>query len=135
MGDDIEFPFAFMMPGKPDSPSSSDVSIQEPEQDRLKDETAPACSDKEILAALPESEPCLARRPKKHQHHQSAPPSPRLQSRRPAKKRPSVEVLPDPKRSLSPTSVAELKAPKPGQEKFPFFLRLGRSWSRRMSST
>jgi hypothetical protein len=41
----------------------------------------------------------------------------------------------DKKRSMSLTSIDELKTPKAAQEKLPFIARLGRSWSRRLSSS
>jgi hypothetical protein len=40
----------------------------------------------------------------------------------------------DRKRSMSLNSL-DMKAPKAGQAKFPFFVRLTRSWSRHLSST
>ncbi|KAL2174127.1 uncharacterized protein P884DRAFT_263990 [Thermothelomyces heterothallicus CBS 202.75] len=37
-------------------------------------------------------------------------------------------------RSMSLTGFDAMKSPKAGQEKVPFLARLGRSWSRRLSS-
>lgn len=62
---------------------------------------------------------------------QSAPSAPQTRRRRSVKQ--SVDVS-DKKRSMSLNSIDEFKNPKASQDKFPFFVRLGRSWSRRRSA-
>jgi hypothetical protein len=51
------------------------------------------------------------------------------------KHRDAADIMSDRKRSMSLTSIDELKTPKAAQEKLPFIARLGRSWSRRLSSS
>ena len=49
--------------------------------------------------------------------------------------RDTADITSDRKRSMSLTSIDELKTPTAPQEKLPFIARLGRSWSRRLSSS
>lgn len=86
------------------------------------------------LTAEPETEALQPRSPKTQQR-QSPPSPPQVPRRRSTKKRdPSETYTAKKKRSLSLTSLEEMKKPKLAQEKVPFFMRLGRSLSRRMSS-
>lgn len=85
------------------------------------------------LTAEPETEALQPRSPKTQQR-QFPPSPPQVPRRQSTKKRDPSETYTAKKRSLSLTSLEELKKPKLAQEKVPFFMRLGRSLSRRMSS-
>ncbi|KAK4143936.1 uncharacterized protein C8A04DRAFT_11932 [Dichotomopilus funicola] len=131
VGDDLDFPFAFMR--ERFEPSLSDVS--EGELKRPLSDASVEAQEIEVAVATPTK----AHTPKKQQARQQAPgPS------TPPKRRQTATVsmtqakpnVPDRKRSMSLMSFDDLKAsPKATQQKFPLLVRLGRSWSRRMSST
>lgn len=147
----MEFPFSFMRanlqtssstttpetrrgsePNGPTSEANSDDSAVELRSD---DQVSLSTSPSVAKPELPE-----ARRPLKYQKQEqkSAAEIPQtLLERKSTKKRQSVvaETTADKKRSLSLNSIDDLKMGKLSQDKFPLFVRLGRSWSRRMSST
>ncbi|KAL2125570.1 hypothetical protein VTJ04DRAFT_1935 [Mycothermus thermophilus] len=134
VGDDIPFPFAFMRPQTsfPDETSSDGETFREGifENPELKSkENVKVSASAPLRANLRSFQPPF-------------------KVERPAsinKQRPSdaSSTGTDMRRSLSLNSVDELKAaaaaaaaaaPKMASEKSPFFVRLGRSWSRRLSS-
>jgi len=129
VGDDVEFPFAFMR-GTPET-SPSEISSIEAEKMRPKSEAFLIGQDVDLRNGemIPVA-PAPAASPRKPQE-QSATSAPQTRRRRSIKQ--SVDVS-DKKRSMSLNSIDELKNPKVSQDKFPFLVRLGRSWSRRVSA-
>ncbi|KAL2270783.1 hypothetical protein VTJ83DRAFT_154 [Remersonia thermophila] len=132
VGDDIPFPFAFMHP-RPASYEEAALSPRVEFHERIfdsKDAKAavlPASTSAPLLAAAPPSVPPPTQPRQEasaNQQQQQPPPQPE-----------SSSPSPDFKRSMSLSSVDEIKARrKLGPEKSPFLVRLGRSWSRRFSS-
>ncbi|GAB1309941.1 hypothetical protein MFIFM68171_00151 [Madurella fahalii] len=126
VGDELDFPFAFMR-GKPEE-SLSSSSSHETGPDRPKSEAflveqsiqkgGVDLSPPVAVMALPRTS--------------STPPHP---SGKPSKRRRSIKTVEtadkssEKRRSLSWTAVEELKVPKLGRDKFPFLVRFGR-WSR-----
>ena len=149
----MEFPFSFMRATL--QTSSSDTA---PETRRRSETNGPAIeaypddsavelrNDDQISlstsASVAKPELPEARRPLKYQQQEQSaakenPQTPPERQSTKTKKRRSVvtETSSDKKRSLSLNSIDDLKMGKLPQDKFPLFVRLGRSWSRRMSST
>ncbi|KAL2159351.1 hypothetical protein VTH06DRAFT_2354 [Thermothelomyces fergusii] len=139
VGDDIDFPFAFMR-GRFEA-SVSDGS----EADDKRPDSEPSLDAKDIEAGQgdvdsaatppPPATPVGLRSPKRQQtreKQQSAPSTPlgRRQRSTTYPESPHKTALRD--RSISLTSFD--KPPKAGQDKIPLLARLGRSWSRRFSS-
>jgi hypothetical protein len=126
VGDDVDFPFTFM---RGSFETSSEISSVEAEKARPKSEGFPVglddLYDGEII---PVATPASAKSPKKTQ----ASSAPQTRRQRSTRHREPADV--DKKRSLSLNSLDDLKPPKTSPEKFPFFTRLGRSWSRRLSA-
>jgi hypothetical protein len=73
-----------------------------------------------------------ARSPRKQQQR-SAPSTPQTRRQRATTYQGSAQDT-DRKRSMSLNSIDDMKTPKVSPGKVPFLARLGRSWSRRMSS-
>ncbi|KAK3382186.1 hypothetical protein B0T24DRAFT_3093 [Lasiosphaeria ovina] len=140
VGEEIEFPFAFMA-----GPSRESDVARRPKSEAFPvsyDEVSPL--DLVPVERAPTLPPKLdlpeAQRPRRlSQQHPAAQQSqqPEAAVQPPQRQRPSKGKRaaggPE-KRSLSLSSVDDLKmAKKLNQDKFPFLMRLGRSWSRRMS--
>ncbi|KAL2150999.1 hypothetical protein VTH82DRAFT_6097 [Thermothelomyces myriococcoides] len=140
VGNDIDFPFAFM--GRPFEPSESDST----EADDKRPDSEPSSLDaKEIEAGQGDVLPAMApssqpttpaglRSPRKppQQRQQSAPSTP-VGGRQRSITHSKTYGTPLRDRSMSLTSFDAVKSPKVGQEKIPLLARLGRSWSRRLS--
>ncbi|KAK4151626.1 hypothetical protein C8A00DRAFT_16990 [Chaetomidium leptoderma] len=136
VGDEPEFPFTFMR-GKfappPHAAPPSDISSL--------DKSAAFTPGQEIDLRdgeiLPLTDPAgspKVQASRRQQQRQPAPSTPQTHSKRSTRHLESAEVSSDRKRSMSLNSLDDLKTPKSNQEKPPFFVRLGRSWSRRMSA-
>ncbi len=111
--------------------SASDISSVEAEKIRPKSEAfqlsqAIEASD---VVTIPAATPAPSASPRIHQQPQTSSP-PQTFRRRSSK----PDAPPDKKRSMSLTSFDDLKTPKPPPGKSHFFVRLGRSWSRRLSA-
>jgi hypothetical protein len=85
----------------------------------------------EIIPMVP-AQPA-AKSPQLWSRKQPTPSTPQTRRQRSMKSRESADVS-DKKRSLSLNSLEDLKTPKTTQDRFPFLVRLGRSWSRRRSA-
>lgn len=137
VGGDVDFPFAFMR-GATVTPGASSNETEPKADVSLADQIFQTDNNDldtvTIRTADPETESIRARAPSMQQPRLSASSSPQAHRQQSGKKRELEEVLSDKKRSISMTSFEELKPSKSGQEKFPFFQRLGRSLSRRMPS-
>lgn len=148
VGDDVQFPFAFMQNSTDAILSSGEVSpgahrpsdIKRPVSDVYPVDEAIELrtDDQSSLSTVPSQtkperpEPLLQRKqsPQVPARTVPTPTSSPLSNR----KRHSIitETLKDKRRSLSLTSIDDIKMSK--QEKVPFLSKLGRSWSRRMSA-
>ncbi len=120
VGDDVEFPFAFMRTRFSASPSE----ISSLEADKIRPRSEAFVSSHDIDLRYGETIPVgtSATSPRKQQASST-------QTRHRAAKHPES----DKKRSLSLNSLDDLKAPNV-DEKIPFLARLSRSWSRRLSA-
>ncbi|KXX73545.1 hypothetical protein MMYC01_210036 [Madurella mycetomatis] len=126
VGVDLDFPFAFMRGKLEESLSSS--SSREIEPDRPKSEALLAEHGIQTRRVDLSPPVAITAPPRKD-------PTPPHPSRKQPKRRRSVKAAEvtdessEKRRSLSWTSVEELKMPKLGRDKFPFLVRFGR-WSR-----
>ncbi len=121
VGDDVEFPFAFMHAGFGTSPS--EISSLEAEKIRPRSEAFISSHDIDLRYGETIPAAASAASPRKQQA------SPTQTRGHRAAKHPES----DKKRSLSLNSLEDLKAPNVG-DKVPFLARLSRSWSRRLSA-
>ncbi|KAK4236616.1 hypothetical protein C8A03DRAFT_45416 [Achaetomium macrosporum] len=130
VGGDIEFPFAFMRGNIEAAPSESSNEAE------LKNHGSEAFLLKEIDLRDGEITPPAVQSPRGswRKQQQRKPPLSTLQNdtQHPTKHYEPAEIPSRKKRSLSSTSLEDPKA-SPG--KSPFLVRLGRSWSRRLSSS
>ena len=141
VGGDVDFPFAFMRgstEGSSIGASSVETEVNRPKSEVFLGNHISQTPNIDLIAvesltAEPETVSIQARPPTKQQPRQSAPSQDRR--RRSTKQCESAEGFSDRKRSMSMPGFEELKTTKSGREKFPFLQRLGRSLSRRMSST
>ncbi|KAK4223981.1 hypothetical protein QBC38DRAFT_34295 [Podospora fimiseda] len=144
VGSEVQFPFTFMRANLNSAPSSTSTA-PEKAQTSLSPDDATADTRSEDQASLSSSPSAAktelpeARRPRgSQQEEQTAVTEPvnRQRSASSKKRQPLVtETSSDKKRSLSLNSIDDYKRGKLSQDKFPLLVRLGRSWSRRMSST
>lgn len=129
VGDDLDFPFAFM------SGTSKDPSISsrncDGEPNRPKSEAFLSERNTHTRSVDLGTATTLTAPPGANSTSGCASMKPRR--RRSTKAAEAAEGSSEKRRSLSWTSVEELKMPKPGRDKFPLLVRFGR-WSRRMSS-
>ncbi|KAK3900083.1 hypothetical protein C8A05DRAFT_45997 [Staphylotrichum tortipilum] len=138
VGSAIEFPFGFM--SGESGASTSDISSLEAEKIRPKSEAFPHGHGIElndvVTISMATSAPITSPRKQQQQQQQPQTPAPPLTfRRRSTKTRLPASSPPDKKRSFSLTSLDDLKTPpKSTPSKSPFFVRLGRSWSRRLSA-
>ncbi|KAK4040956.1 hypothetical protein C8A01DRAFT_35012 [Parachaetomium inaequale] len=134
VGDDVDFPFAFMR-GK--EPSLSDISEGEYKRPMSTASLVAHEIDVRDGEVLPVTAPAEstgspeAHSPRKQQR--PAPSTPQSRRQRATTYQGPAQV-PDRKRSMSLTSIDDMKTPKVSPDKLPFLVRLGRSWSRRLSS-
>ncbi|KAK3985062.1 hypothetical protein QBC44DRAFT_164457 [Cladorrhinum sp. PSN332] len=154
VGSEVDFPFSFMRANldvvssataTPESRRESQTTQRPLSQVILDDATTETRSDDQTsLSSSPspaKAELPDARRPRKYQQQEQTAvtePMSRQRSGSTTKKKQSLvtETPSDKKRSLSLNSIDDIKMGKLSQEnKLPLLVRLGRSWSRRMSST
>ncbi|KAK4160093.1 hypothetical protein QBC43DRAFT_293291 [Cladorrhinum sp. PSN259] len=148
VGSEVEFPFSFMRVNLDAAPSTTTTPESRREsqipQRRLSQtvlDDAAKENDQAPLSSTPspaKAELPDARRPRRyHQQEQTIVESVARQRSSSTRKIQSLvaETASDKKRSLSLNSIDDLKMNKLSQDKFPLLVRLGKSWSRRMSST
>ncbi|KAK4182725.1 hypothetical protein QBC35DRAFT_144011 [Podospora australis] len=153
VGTDVDFPFAFMRNTPEGMPSPGEISpgsprrrtdIKRPTSDvypvdeaievRSDDQSSLSTVPSHTKAELPE-----AQLPRKQMQQASVkpvpPPVPTLSPFSSLKRQSMIaETAKDKRRSLSLTSIDDIKMSSHKQDKVPFLSKLGRSWSRRMSA-
>ncbi|AEO59580.1 hypothetical protein MYCTH_2139925 [Thermothelomyces thermophilus ATCC 42464] len=133
VGDDIDFPFAFMR-GRFET-SVSDSS--EADDKRPDSKTSLVAKEIEIgegdINSTPPAQPTTPAGLRSPRKQQSAPSTP-LARRQRSTTYPKPHEISLRDRSMSLTGFDAMKSPKAGQDKVPFLTRLGRSWSRRLPS-
>ncbi|VBB71424.1 Putative protein of unknown function [Podospora comata] len=141
VGNAVEFPFSFMLPVD-DSTATSPVSRRESDSTQVRPLSEVDSLDKAQTKESTQSEEQTSSQRKADTRQ-----LPVLSARTAAKQWPSMRKRQSPtvrevqageedkKRSFSLTSIEDLKMTKASPTKVPLFTRLGRSWSRRMSST
>ncbi|KAK0669119.1 hypothetical protein QBC41DRAFT_365040 [Cercophora samala] len=147
IGNAVEFPFTFMRSTTEDSTATSPVSRRESDtttQARPLSEVDPLDKAQTKESTLSDEQPSLSTVPSQptvdtRQLPVLSNPTPTKQwSSMRKRQSPTVTELrtgdEDKRRSLSLTSIDDLKMPKGNPTKVPLFTRLGRSWSRRMSA-
>ncbi|KAK4096872.1 hypothetical protein N658DRAFT_332024 [Parathielavia hyrcaniae] len=132
VGNDLEFPFAFMR-GKEEASSSdsSEADYKEPFGQALKGQEADICKG-EVVVAMTASPP-KSSQGWSTRNQQSTPPSPQIRRQRSITMPRSTDVSVK-KRSWSLNSLEGIEPAKANPDRVPFLVRLGRSWSRNQSA-
>ncbi|KAL2192996.1 hypothetical protein P885DRAFT_64464 [Corynascus similis CBS 632.67] len=141
VGEDIDFPFTFMrgryeaslsdISEMDDKHPMSETSLIAKEIEVRDEETHPLTAP--VAPTTPAGPHSPRKQQQQQQRHQSAPSTPQSRRQR-STTFPKIREVSQRDRSMSLTSFDTMKSPKVGQDKFPFLARLGRSWSRRLSS-
>lgn len=127
VGGDIDFPFTFMREKVETSLSgTTEVEYKQPNS-----ETSLVAHEIELASPAQPADPEV--RSMKKRQEGTAPSTPQTRRKR-STTDPKPDEVSDRKRSLSLNSFDNMKVPKSGQAKLPFFVRLSRPWSRRLSS-
>jgi hypothetical protein len=138
VGGELDFPFAFMR-GKVEASakSSEDAAHNDPEGEMvlLGNETDPGDGETTPVASPQTQSPRGSLKGRSWMKRHSAPSTPPARQQRQTGQQRSADVSSGKKRTMSLVSVEGMKGPKAAtQERSPFLVRLGRSWSRRLSA-